>query len=252
MGLLSKASNIDFSEKLAFSTFIKNHNIKTCAIYEIENNIFSISDSIGFDSFSIAASESTVDFWNGICSKTNVVVEFAKANDTLKPLLQFFSFDMQENLSFVNIYRNDNKILLIKNQNITSEIISDFLKVDYSTPYSTYTKITSLSENERIYKYEINLDNALNSYDGKTKKSLFNEISNRIICKYFENCAIRISESKIRFFKIANSDFDGNAIIKHIKINLTEVIDSNSNKIDISYTGASDSTNELELFMKVE
>lgn len=252
MGLLSKASNLDFSDKLAFSDFIKKNNIKTCAVLECNENIFFINNSIGFDAFSISASESTYDFWDGVCSRKNIVFLFNKENENLKSLLQFFSYTMQESISFISIYRTNDQILLLVNQEINNNIISDFIKIDFSLNSRFILDQQSLDENKKIFKFEVNLLNAINSYDEKTQVSLLNEISNRFISKYFVDTSSRINLYKIRFFVISYDQFDGNIISQHIKLNLQEVIGNNSNKISISFVGTSNDLNELELFMKVE
>lgn len=254
MGLLSKASGLDFSEKLVFTDFLIKHNIKTCAIYESSNNIFFIKNSIGFDASSILSSDSTFDFWNGVCSRKNFVYKFQKEDNSINCMLQFFSYGMNEELEYISLYRpSDDKILLLVNKEITTDIISDFYKLtDQKIDYVNISNL-NLQDSESAYKYEISLNEAVSAYNFEEQDSIKNEIYNRIKISLFDkNHSIRLNENKIRLFFLAPKDFNGDSFAPHLKCIISEIIDSNSNKLNISFAGASDNLQEIQLFMKVE
>ena len=74
-----------------------------------------ITQSIDFDAYSIISSNSTFDFWNGICKENNKIYKFSGNN--VSPLLQLFSSKMKDEIKEVYIYRNsDSKILLSLNE----------------------------------------------------------------------------------------------------------------------------------------
>jgi len=251
MGLLSKASSLDFSTKLAFTDFIKTHKIKACAVYEIKNDYFYISNSIGFDSFSILASKSTKDFWTGICPEINKKYFFQKESENYSSLLQFFSFTMQETLESIVVYRTEDKLFVLLNQELYQEIITDFTQIDFS--YVPVFNISELNLNSlTAYKYEISINQAVDSYEEEFQPSLINEISNRILCNYSANTAVIVSSNKIHLFYLTEEDFDDRTFPQHLKLNLSEAIDNNSNKISVIFNGSTSDINEIELFMKAE
>lgn len=252
MGLLSKASNIDLDTRLAFIQFIKNNNIKTCAILEKENGIFFIKNSIGFDKDSILASKSTEDFWNGICSNRNLIYNFSKSDNSINCMLQFFSYLMNESLESVSVYRtSDDKILLLINSQINQSIIKDFFKVDNSI--IEYSSNLVFNNSNTFHKFEISLDNAFDNYDSISILPIKNEISNQIILNYCnDNLVVRLSTNKIKLCFISNENFNGNIIIQHMKLMLTQIVENEVNKINISYLGLSSNQQEIELFLKVE
>ena len=90
MGLLSRASTMDNKPLpvLAFSDFINKYSLKTCALLEPEGADYIVTDSIGFDAYSIITSKSTIDFWEGICKERASSIFFR----AMKKLLYSSSF----------------------------------------------------------------------------------------------------------------------------------------------------------------
>lgn len=253
MGLLSKASSLDFSEKLAFLHFINSHKIKTCALYEYKNNSFYIQNSIGFDSLSLIASKSTKDFWDGICPENNTIYSFTKEN-SLECLQQFFSFEMNEIITFIEICRIQDKLLLLVNEKITPSMINDFTKIDnsiYTKNISTH--FPNLQSDFYFFQYEINLEKITESYENFIQLSIKNEIANRIESSYsVENFAIRLNENKIRICFIEKNSFNKKIYPKHLKLLLSQIIDKNAKKIEISFIGKTSNVNEIQNFMKAD
>lgn len=254
MGLLSKASNLDLSNKLVFTNFIKINNIKTCAIFENTNDLFVIKNSIGFDVKSICSSESTVDFWNGICNKTNTVYKFAKSDNSLNCLQQFFSYSMNEKIEFISIYKSvENKILLLINSDIDSAIITDFLSLNNDEITICNIGNFSISDNSKAFVYELSLCALLNDLNEKFHNSIINELYNRISCKYFDNILIiKTPEMNIRFCINQESNSNENIIIKHLELTLNEILDTTSGKIKTSLITSTTELSNLEEFFKVE
>lgn len=251
MGLLSKVSNLDLSEKLTFSDFVISNSIKTCAILDKLNNYFSIQNSIGFDSNSIISSHSTNDFWDGICSKRNSIYTFSKNDNSINCLLQLFSFQMKESINSLSIYRTNDLIFLLINQEITSKIISDLLIIENIYPTFCKLNFNTLINSKNAYKFEISFEMLLNSYKNNELSSILNELTNRFLCFYSNlNQCTRISQDKIRLFFIENDSFNEKVFIKNIKLNLSEVIDNQIESIKVSFKGKTNNCDEIISFMK--
>lgn len=253
MGLLSKASGINLSKKLAFNDFIVSHNLKTAAIFNNENNSFIIKNSIGFDIKSIINSKSTLDFWNGICTQKNKVYNFSKEDNSINSLLQFFSFSMNEKIENISLYHsNEDSILMVINNIIDSSIITDFLNINLESEFK-YNLPSSIENDSLIYLYELNFSDSLSDYDLIFKDSIKNEIFNRFSNFYFSNsCSIDWNNNLIRVFKFAPEDFDSELLIKHIKLNINEIDENLSSKIKINFINSTKDLSEVDSIMKAE
>ncbi len=127
MGLLSRASTLDENENkqgLAFSDFILKYSLKSSAMLEHNGMDYIITQSIDFDAYSIISSNSTCDFWNGICKENNKIYKFTGTE--ISPLLQLFSLNMKEEIKEISIYRNSASNILLSFNEITKSAAEDF------------------------------------------------------------------------------------------------------------------------------
>lgn len=145
MGLLSRISaGIDLPAEesplsqagLSFFEFVTKHNLSHCAVFQRVNTFYVFSHSFGFDGETILQSISTSDFWEGTV-KENKWNFFSRDENNLNTVLQFFSINLKTNISYVNIFFGQNKILLTAFEskpdygNQLDEISKDFLSIDF-------------------------------------------------------------------------------------------------------------------------
>ena len=261
MGLLSKASEIDNHVSLAFSDFILKHNIKFFAIFRLRDNFYNIINSIGFDGKSIISSESSIDFWNGICENTEEIYNFTCYNKSLNPILQFFSFNMKDKINTVSLYKKENFIYMICNKEIDNLIISDLSNIDFSKTNISFEKInSSITSNTILNEIEVNLNEAVISYiNSKHINTTFdytnvilNEMYNRFTILISPLCTKRISDSKLRILINTNHKISIQHLYSHIISIFTKVIGNSAELIDFNKLGEAESINDLNDFFQVE
>lgn len=262
-GLLQKANLLNKEKGLAFSNFIQKYNKLTFAVFEKKDNYFFITTSLGFDGLSLLSSYSTIDFWDGLITSKNTVINFSNSDGTINKLLQFFSFSMKDKVTSVSIYKTDDNILLVCNDTISSSFIHDFTLLDYSIQDFDFSKINSdCSSQYKVNKYSLSYIDAVNSYvnekaNGKIyadlfKTALLNEISNRITNYFsFPNAAFAKSASTNNIVIFTKENFDENLLLAHLKLNLKDVIENCVEQLSIDFQGNAQTFTEIKDFFKV-
>lgn len=271
MGLLSKAENIEAAEfkpselnsAVSFSEFICNNEIRTCALFEFINNKFYITNSIGFDANSIISSVSTKDFWDGLC-KENSVKEFSKKDNSISPLLQFFSFNMTEKLENINVLKLENRILILCNKKIDQTISNQFALINKNFSEPESSKLNSkINSKTKCINCTINFDEALDSFITTNikekseiqvfKESLFNELANRII-GYTDINAVKVfSKNEVKKLKaifLAKQNTQFQLLMTHLIINLREVIGDCAELLEISSEENCETFLQLKKFLQ--
>lgn len=263
MGLLTKANLLDLNKRLAFSDFILKYKIKTFAVFSKKEKDYYISNSLGFDGVSIFESVSTEDFWKGICKEDKKIYTYP-SSDRNNPLLQFFSFKIKDDIKDVSVYKSDNSILMLCNQPMTEEIIKDYASIDYNYSNLNVNKLNDVINHESIlYKLQIDFDEAIQTfiYTKLTKKdfsdeftkSLFNELSNRILFAYnYPDASVKLFDNKILSIFISNQPVSDALLINHLILNYKSVIDSAAEVINIEFLGKAETINDVKDFLKVE
>lgn len=264
MGLLSKASFIsDDNVKFAFSEFVLKYNVKTFAVFVLNNGYYSIGNSIGFDGSSLITSLSTKDFWDGVCAKFNKTYSFSTTDKTLNPILQFFSFEIRDDINSISIYRTEDKIFMLCNKDFNNELIEDMLHIDSSIDYVNLNLFNKdITKDSKVFLYEIDFTEALETYfamkqknedkDDLLKKALYNELVNRFSCYFAKYGVKRISESSIRILLNVDKSIHEEHLICHIVYTLQEVIEAASELINFENKGIATSLIELKDFIQAE
>lgn len=260
MGLLSKANLLETNKRLAFSNFLTNYNISFFALFEYSNSEYVIGRSLGFDGVSIISSFSTEDFWNGIIKEDETVYNFL-STDQNNPLLQFFSFAIKDDVKSISVCRfKDKKIFLLCNQIITSNLISDYYKIDFNLKETDFNSLNKyINKDSFLYKIEFDFSEAIETFIlTKNRKlnneiifnSIFNELSNRILYLYtYPNSGIITDNYKIKSVFICNKKTSKDLLISHLILNIKEVIESSAEITDISFSGNIETYKELESFL---
>ena len=264
MGLLSIASHLDENPKqgLAFSDFILKYNFKCCALLEKKSNNYLVTNSIGFDGKSIAAASSTSDFWNGICPEQNQILNFSQNDNSHAPLLQLFSLNMKDSVKAFSLCRSDNKILLVCNDKISEEALSDFPKIGTEKHKCSTDAINKLfTESSVLLKFQINLSEAVESFILAQKipdtekqtieNSLYNEFYNRFICIYNnKDASCYEQKSIINTVFILDKTYSTELILNHLIINFRDILENYADIAKISNLGKAQTYREIADFLQ--
>ena len=268
MGLLSKASFISqdtlSDTKLAFSEFVFRYNIQTFAIFQLSNNYYSVENSIGFDGASLRSSVSTMDFWNGICPELSRAYTFPCNEVEPNPIIQFFSFQIRDDIKYISIYRTDRHIFLLCNKDFSGDIISDMQNIDAYCDNINLDKLNkTITKNSKILLYTINFEEAVNHYiserQGIRKNnnvffriSLYNELVNRFSCVFSKYGTKRLSDNNINVFINVDKCIHENHIILHITFLLKNIIGRSAELINFEKVDIADSLVDIKDFLQVD
>ena len=266
MGLLSRASTLDENEikqGLAFSDFILKYSLKSSAILEKNDMYYIITQSIGFDAYSILSSNSTCDFWNGIIKENQKIYKFT-GND-VSPLLQLFSSNMKEEIKEVYIYRNSNSKILLSFNEISEMAGKDFENITSDAhEINIFSLNPQIKENSAVIKLMIDFSEAIESFlqseiknnDSlfeKAQSSIYNEIYNRFVCFYnFPDATVKAGKSLIKTVFITGKAYSVELITNHFIFNLRELLGNNAELIRVDYCGAATSCEQIQNFLQAE
>lgn len=234
-GLLKKANLLSMKKGLAFSNFIQKYKSSIFAIFTKQDNFYFISNSLGFDGESILASYSTIDFWEGLISENNKIYNFSNDDNTLLKMLQFFSFEMKEKITKVSIYKNNDKIIFLCNEELSNEFIHDvnFLNENYESFDNSFKNNYSISLKPAVDSFIMEKAKYKASIHAVFRQALNHEILNRIIL--FFNCkdfSLNFSNSLIQLN--SNITIDEKLLLTHLIFNINEVIGNKSKLIELS------------------
>ena len=265
MGLLSRASTMDNKPLpvLAFSDFINKYSLKTCALLEPEGADYIVTDSIGFDAYSIITSKSTIDFWEGICKEKGQLYIFS--GDEKTPLLQLFSINLKDKLSTLSVYKNSAGKILLYEGKLSEEAIKDFENVNKSDhQINVLTLNPLLKDGSFVLLFKLDFSEAISSfYESQKNKidfssevfnnSVMNEIYNRFACQYnISDSTIKLAPYGIKTVIFTDKNYSVDLITQHIILNLREVLDTSADLIQINYSGTADSCEKIEGFLQAD
>lgn len=261
-GLLKKANLLNQQKGLAFSTFIQKYSKKVFTILSKQNGFYFTTYSNGFDGDSILASYSTFDFWNGLIQEKSKVINFTEEDGSLGKLLQFFSFEMKDSIKSVSVYFTDSKIILLCNGVISDQFIQDYLFLETTENFDFNSINQSYIEKFTVNEYLINYLYAVHNYvKSKNKpelsellqKAILKEINNRLSI-YFSspNCSILTKENNNKVVIFSNNKLEDELLLKHLILNLKDVIGSFADSITISFEKEAKTFDEIKEFLKVE
>ncbi len=266
MGLLSRASTLDENENkqgLAFSDFILKYSLKSSAMLEHNGMDYIITQSIDFDAYSIISSNSTCDFWNGICKENNKIYKFTGTE--ISPLLQLFSLNMKEEIKEISIYRNSASNILLSFNEITKSAAEDFENIS-SDPRAVniYSLNPQIKENTVVIKLMIDFSEAIESFlqseiktdDSlfeKAQTSIFNEIYNRFVCFYnLPDATVKSGKNLLKTVFITGKAYSIELITNHFIFNLRDLLGNNAELIRVDYCGAATSCDQIQNFLQAE
>ena len=266
MGLLSRASNLDEIEikpGLAFSDFVNKFSLKKCAVLELHDSHYCITSSIGFDALSILSSNSTCDFWDGICKNQNELYRFE--GSSISPFIQLFSDKIKDELNVIYVYKNSlSKILLSLNQ-ISKECTEVFEEINNELHDTDVMALNPyIKENSVVLKFSLDFTEAIESFLSSEIKgnstlselyanAILNELYNRFVCFY--NCpdaTVKNNKYILRTIFITGKAFSIELIINHIILNFREVLGDYAELVQVDYCETATSCEQIQNFLQAE
>lgn len=232
-GLLQRASLLSANKGLAFNSFIQKNKFTLLGIFTQYNTFYYISESIGFNGKSILKSFSTLDFWDGTIPEENKIYRFSLDDNNIYPFLQFFSEEVQETLSSLNIIKKDDKVYILGNEDFSENTVKELTKLTESQS-NLSNKIFDANS------IEIDFENAVLNFleenkvedflNSQAKTALKNEIYNRLSL-YFSKIG-NIEKTSDFSAKISyDSSIDSSLLKDHLLSNLEEVLERSVSKI---------------------
>ncbi|MCF0241814.1 MAG: hypothetical protein HUK25_04205 [Treponema sp.] len=231
------------SKGLSFFEFIKKYNLSHCAIFKKTGVKYSMHFSAGFDAETILESISTADFWNGTIENDKWFF-YNKENNSINEILQLFSSELKEKISFAQIFKHENYILLIaQSDNDTSDyslsdMALDFVDLNYSKENKIVFKNNSNYNFKICVDYSKALDKTVNSLIYKSE--IINNIKSAFITEFIFHSAELIdtpnafgteSEFKVKFGLITDSKISKNAFKSLISLSSKAVFGSKASYI---------------------
>ena len=266
MGLLSRASTLDennIKEGLAFSDFILKYSFKNIAMLEQYDSCYFITQSIGFDAASIIKSNSSSDFWNGICKENHKIIKFS--GDEITPLFQFFSTEMKDKIEALFVYRSRTNKILFSLSEISDGAAEDFENITCeSHPINIQALNPHIKENSAVIKLMINFSESIESFLNSEiesenslyniiKNSIFNEIYNRFICYYnFPDASIKSNNLILKTIFITGKAYSVELITNHFIFNFRELLGNKADLIRVDYCGPATSCEQIQNFLQAE
>jgi len=189
MGLLSRISagfdtpaekeSPQILSGLSFFDFTKKYSLPHSAVFTECNSFFVFSAASNLDGDTILQSISTSDFWEGTV-ENNKWTFFSKEESNLNIILQFFSDNLKSKINFVNIYRNNDKILLAAYESkpdygdILKSIAEDFVHInEFNKPV--------FDEKSGDISIKLNLNEAINAQLGNLNSEIKSILENAFI-----------------------------------------------------------------------
>lgn len=272
MGLLSRTLSLSQEKKvsektISFIQFTKKFNISLCALFSKIDNNYLITNSVGFDGISIISSISTNDFWDGTINNPNKWYSFT-TNSEMVPFFQLFSFNQKDKIKGIYICRFEDKVFMVcSTESINfipnDSIIKELFFINFDTKEDKKEISINLEKNENIYKFQIDVKNAIEFLVGKNlrkleyKNIIQNSILNEIYLfleKSFSYPNL-ISTNSFGIFNIAfvsESQLSEKLLQTHLIKELYSILDEESNLLILANLGKSNSYKDVMDFLQAK
>lgn len=264
IGLMKKSLLFSNSKELDFFELTDKYKINIAAIFSLNNNCYSIKQSVGFDGVSIASSFSTNDFWNGLIKETNKTYTFSQNDNSILPLYQFFSPLLKEQIQKVYIYKTENENIFMfcgdKRFSLPDNLILDVQSYIYKD-FLPKQEI-NIPNNNYCYIYNIDFTKAVTNFitsqnKNDYRKELENIFNNEIFHTLYKNfCSpSNVIEKKlfnfIVFYNICEQPAE-QLLFEHLKFSFSYLFENFSNDISITFIEQTNKTSQLKNILQVE
>ena len=255
--LMSKINN----NRHSFFDFIKSNRIEIFAEFYFYSDLFFCKQSYGLDGSSILLSNSTKSFWDGLTPVLGKIYNFSKEDNSLTPLLQFFSFEIKEKIKTISICRtSEDSLIFICNKPLTTLLVQSFESINsknYSDIQSNFAGgiknyMLSLDFSESLEDYKnINLP-ANNDVEDLFENALLKELFNRLTFYFQSPSAVtKSSKAAANVIFATKSVFVPELLHKHLISILKDVLEDSSDLIGFNFLGQAHSVTAAKEFLKV-
>ena len=242
VGLFKKSLMASENRRLDFFEFTGKYNLKISALLKNINGNYRINNCIGFDGKSVCLSVSSTDFWDGTISQINKLYTFDAASSDALPFFQFFSKELKEKISKIQILKTqNNSIFFLCNSSIKedSDLIADLEAVEY-TPITFETKKDSAKNFDFAQSFEINFSEALESFvlanskhDVQFSKVILNELYYNMTNNFQNPDKLDYSDDGI-FILYIKHELPVELLYNHMKIECSFVLGNHSELINVT------------------
>ncbi len=268
--LLKKYVKESSEARLDFFEFTKKYSLSTCAILELHDNEYVVSDCIGFDGISIIQTLSTADFWNGTIPSKNQWYRFSTSDSTITPFYQFLSFNLKEKVENIYIYfsAESSKILMIcsiDEVDLTddADLLEDFKLLKEEKPEEIDNSKIEISVDSVINKYSIDFEKAVKTFlalnlDNIDYLDYFKKIIYQVLWYQLNSYLNRhyyiyhTSESAFNFISFTKTQIEDKLFLQHLKKNLETILNDQADLVILHNLGTASSYSEITSFLKAE
>ena len=272
-GLLAKATQYDLQVN-DFYAWCENQNFSHAALFQRNENTFSIVKAIGLDAETIARSYSSKDFWNGTLKADAGWQSFSKEETEFATFNQFLSEAVCAKAQTLHFIKLEDSILMLVQEDddftlsANSETVKhDIIQILYAhpEPEDLHALESSINKGLQVSNATLFLLSVKSAVDAdisgvtltdaaheKILQTIYDEIY-RICAQLFQkpNCCVlgKNGELKIAFF--AKDEVDEELMHFHIANALSEIISAeNSNSIALLTAGICPDTKGTLAFMQ--
>lgn len=274
-GLLARAQKSTYKSFSSFQDWARSKGYEHCGILSPVHGMMVITHAYGIDSQTVANSVSSKDFWNGTLSQSTPIINYSKADNDFYNFLQFFSFDLKNNISHISFVKlsnvDDQSILMIfnidsdKEINVSeSDIASIVLKnQNVNVDYSKYkSDIASEAANHKYNLYTLSFEDLiLNSIKSiqLPEENIKNKVLDCVKEEIFELLSRAFSipsfvsiknSSTLKIAYLNDSNIDEMLLQSHIGLVLSETLCSPETLPVLASNGISNDSDHIINFLE--
>lgn len=231
VGLLKKSLNVSTDDSLDFFEFIKKYSIQYAAFLTRVNNFYYAEYSSGLDGKSIINSVSTVDFWDGIFKNNPEHQRFTNDDNSITTFYQFFSSQLKEKITSLDIFKYDNGILIVCNKKAFS--INEIILPEINYLSSFAKPETQLNFTEAIDSFILSSDKAM--YKQQLSKALANALYIKLVIGLDKICDLNFVSDGVYNITVKNkTELPFELLSTHLKFDCSYLLEKNSELLTIT------------------
>ncbi|MBQ0163288.1 MAG: hypothetical protein KBS84_09050 [Treponema sp.] len=269
-GLLARASKSTGKTYSSFQEWAKGNGLEHCGIFSCIRGMMVITHAYGIDAQTVASSVSSKDFWKGTLKDGEDIINYSKDDQDFYNFLQFFSFEMKNNVShitFVKLKGDDLSVLMIYNMNadkkinITENAVSN---IPLENKYINYEFTQNNSKDIKQHEYELLTVNLSETVSSSVKTIQLPEASIEqavIECVYNEifdllktafpapNFVSYRDDAIVKIALVYNENLDDLLLQSHINLLLNEILCKQDENISLVNTGKTNDSDKVIDFL---
>jgi hypothetical protein len=272
-GLLAKSSKI-FAEPVfeSFFELCRKYSFSHSALLTLVNDTFVMTQCVGIDSSTVAASVSSRDFWNGTISHSEDFINYKKTDTKFSVFYQLFSSFFKDNIAGLHFLKITDKCIFV---DIDFNSFKDILISACELKKTILLYLSSQKKEEQIVLPGINYDFlqstaflmllsvkiAVNSAirdanisDKILQNTIFSTMYTEIfftLKKHFKkpNFCIQSTNGEIKLILFTKSKIDDALLQHHIAYSLNPILSSHSGSIILLKAGTAASEDDIRHFI---